>query len=307
MLHQHLDNGAVFRYVCCMITRCILVVFSAVLLLLSGPAGAENKHLPQARYTVAIIPFYSPEKIWLLYAPLIDYLKKTTKQPWELKLYPNHDSLIEDLCSGQIAVALLGPVPLGRANRKCGAEPLIVALGRDGKPTYRSVIVTSDATVTALGGVRGKKFGFFKGSTAAHIVPAKLLKDAGLGGEAVQPVFFESQDRIMTALLTGEISAAGVKETLYRKFEREPLRVLTISGPLPNFAFSALPSLSSRLRDAFAQALLQLKPHANTRDADMMKGWDDEIRNGFMLPAQDFLPSVLNVLGTYREIMHEDQ
>jgi len=83
--------------------------------------------------------------------------------------------------------------------------------------------------------------------------------------------------------------------------------VLTISGPLPNFAFSALPSLSSRLRDAFAQALLQLKPHANTRDADMMKGWDDEIRNGFMLPAQDFLPSVLNVLGTYREIMHEDQ
>jgi phosphonate transport system substrate-binding protein len=290
-----------------MVTRLILVVVSVVLLLFSGPADAENKQPPQARYTVAIIPFYSPEKIWLLYAPLIDYLKRTTKQPWELKLYPNHDSLIEDLCSGKIAVALLGPVPLGRANRKCGAEPLIVALGKDGKPTYHSVIVTSDATVTALGGVRGKKFGFFKGSTAAHIVPAKLLKDAGLGGEAVQAVFFESQDRIMTAMLTGEISAAGVKETLYRKFEREPLRVLTISSPLPNFAFSAPPSLSSRLRDAFVRALLQLKPHANTRDADMMKGWDDEIRNGFMLPAQDFLPSVLNVLGTYREIMHEDQ
>jgi len=101
--------------------------------------------------------------------------------------------------------------------------------------------------------------------------------------------------------------AAGVKETLYRKFEREPLRVLTISGPLPNFAFAALPSLSSRVRDPFVQALLRLKPHANTRDADMMKGWDDEIRNGFMHPAQDYLPSVLNVLGTYREIMHEDQ
>ena len=290
-----------------MIIHLILVFFSVVLLLHSGPAAAGNKQSLPSRYTLAIIPFYSPEKIWLLYAPLIDYLKKTTKQPWELKLYPNHDSLIEDLCGGQIAVALLGPVPLGRANRKCGAGPLIVALGKDGKPTYHSVIVTSDPAVVTLGGVRGKKFGFFKGSTAAHIVPAKLLKDAGLGGEAVQPVFFESQDRIMTALLTGEISAAGVKETLYRKFEREPLRVLTISGSLPNFAFSALPSLSSRLRDVFVQALLKLKPHANTRDADMMKGWDDEIRNGFMLPAQDFLPSVLNVLGTYREIMHEDQ
>jgi len=290
-----------------MMSRLILCFLSAFFLLLPGPAGAENKQSPPARYTVAVIPFYSPEKIWLLYAPLIDYLKRTTGQPWELKLYPNHDSLIEDLCGGQLGVALLGPVPLGRANRKCNAEPLIVALGKDGKPTYRSVVVTSDPAVTTLGSLRGKKVGFFKGSTAAHIVPAKLLKDAGLGGAAVQPVFFESQDRIMTVLLTGEISAAGVKETLYRKFEKEPIRVLTISGPLPNFAFSALPSLSSRLREPFVQALLRLKPHASTRDADMMKGWDDEIRNGFMLPAQDYLPSVLNVLGIYREIMHEDQ
>jgi phosphonate transport system substrate-binding protein len=307
MMHQYLDKGLFFRYVLYMIVRLLLGFMSVVFLLLPGPAGAEKRQPPPARHTVAIIPFYSPDKIWFLYSPLIEYLKKTTGQPWELKLYPNHDSLIEDLCGGQIAVALLGPVPLGRANRKCDAEPLIVALGKDGNPTYRSVIVTSDATVTTLGGVRGKKFGFFKGSTAAHIVPAKLLKDAGLGGEAVQPVFFESQDRIMTALLTGEISAAGVKETLYRKFAREPLRVLMISGPLPNFAFSALPSLSSRLREPFVQALLRLKPHANKRDADMMKGWDDEIRNGFMLPAPDYLPSVLNVLGTYREIMHEDQ
>jgi len=293
-----------------MMSRLILGFFSVIFLLLPGPAvaaGAENKQPLPSRYTMAVIPFYSPEKIWLLYAPLIDYLKRTTGQPWELKLYPNHDSLIEDLCGGQLGVALLGPVPLGRANRKCNAEPLIVALGKDGKPTYRSVVVTSDPAVTTLGSLRGKKVGFFKGSTAAHIVPAKLLKDAGLGGAAVQPVFFESQDRIMTVLLTGEISAAGVKETLYRKFEKEPIRVLTISGPLPNFAFSALPSLSSRLREPFVQALLRLKPHASTRDADMMKGWDDEIRNGFMLPAQDYLPSVLNVLGIYREIMHEDQ
>ncbi|NTW57610.1 MAG: PhnD/SsuA/transferrin family substrate-binding protein [Nitrospirae bacterium] len=275
------------------------------MLLLSRPAGAENKQSLPSPYTVAVIPFYGPEKIWLLYSPLIEYLKKTTGHPWELKLYPNHDALIEDLCGGQIGVALLGPAPLGRANRKCGAEPLIVALGKDGKPTYRSVIVTSDAAVTALGGVRGKKFGFFKGSTAAHIVPAKLLKDAGLGMEAVQPVFLESQDRIMTALLTREISAAGVKETLYRKFEKETLRVLTISGPLPNFAFSALPSLPSGVREEFVQALLRLKPHTNIRDADTMQDWDDEIKNGFVTPTDDYLLAVQNLLTTTREIMHE--
>ena len=304
MMHRRLDKGTFFLYVLFMMSRLVLGLWCAFMLL-PGPAVAEHKQSPPSPYTVAVIPFYSPEKIWLLYSPLIEYLKKTTGHPWELKLYPNHDSLIEDLCGGQIGVALLGPVPLGRANQKCDAEPLIVALGKDGKPTYRSVIVTSDAAVTALGGVRGKKFGFFKGSTAAHIVPAKLLRDAGLGMDAVEQVFLESQDRIMTALLTREISAAGVKETLYRKFEKEPLRVITISEPLPNFAFSALPSLPSRVRERFVQALLRLKPHANNQDAATMKDWDDEIKNGFMLPADDYLPAVLKLLTTTREIMHE--
>jgi len=81
--------------------------------------------------------------------------------------------------------------------------------------------------------------------------------------------------------------------------------VITISEPLPNFAFSALPSLPSRVRERFVQALLRLKPHANNQDAATMKDWDDEIKNGFMPPADDYLPAVLKLLTTTREIMHE--
>lgn len=271
-----------------------------------APPAPEKGGAPPG-YTISVIPFYSPEKIWVLYTPFIAYLRKTTGLPWELKPSHSHDALIEGLCSGEVSIALLGPVPLGRAIRKCGAETLLVALGKDGKPSYRSIVVTNDPGVSSLAGLAGKSFAFFKGSTAAHVVPAKMLRDAGVGLDALRPVFYESQDRIMTALLRREVAAAGVKESLYRKFRSEPLRVLKISDPLPNFAFCAAPNFNSRARNLFRAALSRLKPLTDERDAAAVKDWDDEIRSGFVLPSGEYLEAVQRVHRITGEILHEDR
>lgn len=280
---------------------CLFFLFSAG----SEVAAADLQAASATSYSIAVVPFYSPEKIWLLYTPFIDYLKTATGLPWELKLYHNHDTLVEDICNGRVSLSLLGPVPLGRVFAKCKAEPLLVALGKDGRPTYRSVIITGDRTVADLGRLRNKKFGLFKGSTAAHILPLKMLKDAGLGEGSVQEVFFESQDRIMAALLANEITAAGVKESLYLKFRNETLRELKSSEPLPNFAFCATPSLPAKTRKLFSSTLLRLQPRSNPKDAENMQGWDDEIRNGFVPPDKDFIPSVLRLRQIYKEVQHE--
>jgi phosphonate transport system substrate-binding protein len=255
-----------------------------------------------ATYTFAVIPFYTPEKIWTLYSPFIDYLNKNTGVSWELQLYHSHDDLIADLCSGKISAALLGPAPLGRANNKCGATPLLAALGKDGKPSYHSVIMTNSPTVSSLKNLKGKKFGFFKGSTAAHILPAKMLKDAGLGMADIQPVFFESQDRIISALLSGEIAAAGVKETLARKFSGEGLKIIAVSPPLPNFSLCATPTLAAAVKQSLTSSLIRLKPLTNSKDAETVKSWDDEIKHGFTLPDKEFLPSVMKIFGIFSEI-----
>jgi len=257
--------------------------------------------------TLAVIPFYSPERMWLLYTPLIDYLRLETGEPWELKLYPNHDSMIAGVCAGEVDVTLLGPVPLGRVNRTCGALPFLVPLDKGGKPQFHAVLLSGDPAVTTVAGLRGKKIGFFKGSTGAHIIPLKMLGDAGLGPGAFEPVFFEGQDRIMTALLAHEIAGAGVKEVLYRRFEKDPIRLLQTSEPLPNFAFVALPSQPAALRARFVAALLKLNPRERPADAAIVKGWDDEIKNGFMAPAPDFLPTVLKVFDIYEALMHESR
>lgn len=271
-------------------------------------AGAAEAAAPlRGPRTLAVIPFYSPERMWQLYTPFIEYLGRETGESWELKLYPNHDALVAAVCRGEVDVTLLGPAPLGRVNRTCGAAPFLVPLGKDGKPIYHSMLLTADPSVTSVAGLRGKKVGLLKGSTAAHVLPLKMLHDAGLGPGSFEPVFLESQDRLMTALLGRQVSGAGVKEVLYRRFANESVRLLQTSEPLPNFAFAALPSQPPARRERFVAALLRLKPRENAADAATVAGWDDEIRNGFMLPAPDFLPSVLRVDEISRSVLHELQ
>lgn len=270
-------------------------------------AGAAEEGLspdPRAR-TLAVIPFYSPERMWQLYSPLIEYLRRETGEPWELKLYANHKAMVESVCRNEVDVTLLGPVPLARVNKECGVLPFLVPNGGDGKPTYRSMLLTGDSAVRTVAGLRGKRVGFFRGSTAAHVLPVKMLRDVGLGPGSYKPVFFESQDRIMTALLSHEIAGAGVKESLYRRFEQEPVRLLKASEELPNFAFCALPTQAPARRQRFVAALLKLRPQQSADDAQTVKGWDDEIRNGFAPPAPDFLPAVIRTLAIFEAVMHE--
>lgn len=282
-----------------------------VLLLLPRAGIAETAAPPpvekDSEYTVTVIPFYSPEKIWTLYAPFVDFLRESTGKPWELKLYATHDKLIEGLCSGKVSLALLGPVPLGRVMEKCGAEPVAVALGKDGKPFYRSVVVTGDSAINSLDELRGKRVGFFKGSTAAHILPRKLLSQAGLGRADIEPIFYESQDHIVNALLAHKVAAAGLKEGLFKKFQGENLRLLKASEPLPNFAFAAAPGLSDATRNIFAGALLRLHSAAGGADAKLTATWDEEVRNGFIPPSASFRASIKELVTITNEIMLEDR
>jgi len=284
--------------------RLFAVVLAAVLGALPCRAASPGPPVGPAR-TLAVVPFYTPEKMWQLYAPLVDYLRRETGESWEMKLFANHEALVKGVCAGEVDVALLGPVPLGRVNRSCGALPFLVPLGKDGQPLYHAMLLTGDPGIGAIAQLRGRKFGLMKGSTAAHAMPLHMLQQAGLGPGAVEPVFFESQDRIVTALLAREIAGGGVKEALYRRFAKEPLRLLGTSEPLPNFAFTAPASQPAAARERFVAALLKLRPLANEADAQIVRTWDDEVRNGFALPGPDFLPAVLRIDDIGRAVMHE--
>jgi ABC-type phosphate/phosphonate transport system substrate-binding protein len=166
--------------------------------------------------------------------------------------------------------------------------------------------LTNDPAVKNLRGLKKEKVGFMKGSTAAHILPVRMLRDAGIGISEVQPVFLESQDRIISGLLSGELKAAGVKEGLAIKFTGQGLNILATSQALPNFALCALPTLPASVRQRLVSAIMRLKPLESRKDANTVKSWDDEIKHGFVQPDVRYLPSVMKVLEIFREVQHEN-
>lgn len=271
------------------------------------PAAAAGPKPAGPVKTLAVTPYYAPEKMWQLFSPVVEYLRRETGEPWELKLYPTHREMLAAVCAGDVDVTLLGPVPLGEVNETCGAAPFLVPLGKNGSPVYHSMLVTSDPSVHSAAELRGKKIGFLRGSTAARVLPLQMLRDAGLAPGSYEAVFLPSQDKLMTALLDGAIAAAGFKEALYRRFEKEHLRLLRTSDPVPNFAFGALPSQPPAFREKFVAALLKLRPRERAADAAAVKAWDDEVKNGFMLPAADFLPSVKRLHQLSRTLAHEER
>jgi len=298
-----IDKGLIRSYIQHMRTLICLLLVSASFVSVSASAEqpAQQK-TASSEYAITVIPYYSPEKLWTKFTPLLEYLKKTTGKPWELKLYPNHDATIEAICSGEVSFALLGPVPLARSIQKCSAEPAAVAVGPDGTLFYHSVIVSTDPSMT-LARLKGKRIGMFKGSTAAHIVPFKMMLNAGLSRTEINPVFFEGQDSIMNGLLNGEVEAAGMKDVLFRRFSDSRLKVLKTSEPLPNFAFASAPGLNSRTKDLFLKALFRLRPKTSEADRKLMQEWDDEIKNGFVAPSRDYRSSVMDLYAAYQEVM----
>lgn len=285
----------------------LLALVSSPGLLAAAPSATTAPAGVGSEYTITVIPFYGPEKIWALYTPFVNFLRESTGKPWTLKLYPTHEALTTGLCRGEVSLALLGPVPLAKVMARCQAEPLVVALGKDGTPTYRSFIVSTDPQVTTLEGLKGRRFGFFKGSTAAHILPRQLLRQAGLNQTDLVPVFFEGQDHIVNALLRRQVAAAGLKEALFRKFQDEGFRVLATSDPVPNFTFAAGPNVNVASRELFSETLLRLAPASNLADRTRMATWDDEIKNGFIPPTATFRGAVKDLLAITEEIMREDR
>jgi phosphonate transport system substrate-binding protein len=254
----------------------------AIPILLATASGAAE------RQSLAIVPYYAPEKMWQLFSPLADYLTRKTGTTWELKLYPDQESLVRGIGKGEVAVAFLGPVPFGRVSRKTPLRPLLVARAADGSPWYRSVLVTADPAVRTLKDIRGRSFGFFDGSTAAHVVPRRMLEDAGVPVGTYRPVFLKGQDRIVDALLKREIAGAGIKLSLYDKFRGMGLVALLRSERLPNFCFGATSALPAAAEKKFISALLSLKTDPGGADHEILQKLDEEIRHGFVPPPDGY-------------------
>lgn len=275
-----------------MVKKIFIIIVFLVLIFSAVPYGyaADNT------VYIGIIPYYAPDKIWHFYKPFTDYLTKTTDISWELKLYHNYDAIIDGLCSGEVSIAYLGPNSLGLAYEKCKAKPLLVVLGEDGQPFYKSVIFTNNHKINSLKELEGKIFAFGdKESTSSNIVPRKMLEDAGVTMDKIKPIFLKNHEKIINAVAKNEATAGATKDSILKKFQEMKFKILKVSESIPQYSFCALPNINPEIERKFMNALLKLKPLSNKADRDKVKEWDSELRYGFTLPPEYYFQNVLKL------------
>jgi phosphonate transport system substrate-binding protein len=255
------------------------LLLAAIVLGASGAAAAPPQDAP---LRLGVVTFYNPRLMFLKYQPLVDYLTQRTGSRWELAISSSYGETVERLCSGEVALAYLGPLTYVRARELCGATP-IVKLVTKGRPTFRSfIVVRDDSPIRTLADLRGKSFGFGSPlSTSSHIVPRATLAMAGIRpGVDVRCRYYNHHDSAARAVLLGEVDAAGVRDLVAEGFAGRGLRVIDRSQPLPNFPFVVGPRVPESVVRDVVRTLVQV-PIQEPAARATIATWDEELAGGF--------------------------
>ena len=84
-----------------------------------------------------VIPRDNPRIMYERYQPLLDYLSEKTFHKYELALKKNYAETVNAIGSGEINIAILGPLTYLEAHAKYGAICILKPKGADGHATYK--------------------------------------------------------------------------------------------------------------------------------------------------------------------------
>ncbi len=219
------------------------------------------------------------------YLPFLAYLEKATGYRFALHLTSSGGELFRELGEGVVDLAAVGAVSYIKAHDEFGAVPLVRGLNRDGKATYRSLIITaSDSRLASIADLRGKRLALGSvDSTQGHIIPRISLLEQGLQLEDLARYQFTGSHRnCAKALLSGRFEACAIQDTMgHALAAARQVRVLFVSKEYPSSGIAASPKLRPEVLGRLRQALLDFDPKGRERDS--LYNWDNtEMPNGFI-------------------------
>jgi phosphonate transport system substrate-binding protein len=244
--------------------------------------------LPAESFSRQVVPFglcpkYNPRIMYQLYQPFVDFLSENTPYRFEIKLFRSYQETIGRFGTGELQIASCGPVPYVISRERHGVKPLLRALNRDGKPFYRGIIIARRVgPIRTLADLKGRSFAFGQAlSTAGHIVPQYHMMKAGVQTKDLKRfVYLRHHDSVVYAVLKGEVDAGAVKDIIAHRYQKEGLRFIFETDPIPTGLIAARPDAPGDLVNSVRTALLRLDPK-NPADQNRIASWDEEFKYGF--------------------------
>lgn len=230
-----------------------------------------------------VIPRDNPRILYEKYQPLLDYLAGQTPYTYELVLKKNYEDTVNALGSGDMDVALLGPLTYLEARAKYGAISILKPKGANGDARYRSVIITKKgAALRQLSSLKGKSVAFSASkSTSGNLIPRYLLANSGLHlSDLGRYTNFDYHDSVVKAVLKGQQDAGAVRDSVARKYSKLGIEIIAESDPIPTGPLVAGPGTPYAVIENIKRALLALNPGDPDHKKILLR-LDEDLKSGF--------------------------
>lgn len=172
-------------------------------------------------YVFAIHPLHNPEKLFKVYAPLIDYLNsKTSGAIFKLEASRNYAEFEKKLYSRSFEFALPNPYQT-LISIKHGYN-VIAKMGDDHKFTG-IIIVRNDSGIKDINDLKGKKVSYPSDTAlAACIMPQYFFYEHGLDvNKDIENIYVGSQESSIMNVYLGDVSAGVTWPLPWETFQKE--------------------------------------------------------------------------------------
>ncbi|NGZ04740.1 MAG: phosphate/phosphite/phosphonate ABC transporter substrate-binding protein [Magnetococcales bacterium] len=225
--------------------------------------------------------------------------------------------MAELLKSGQVDLYIDSPLPSLAVNHLSGAQMLLRRWKHDIAEYAAVFFVKSDSPIRSLADLSGQVIGFKDPfSSSGYLLPRIALTEAGLTSVPVanqkRPLvesgqvgylFTQGNENTIVWVLYGKVDAGAIGQdefVIKAKSERDRLRVIHTTTPIPRHVVSFRADMSEELKSRLLELLTSMD--RNELDRRILEKFEnttrfDAIPVGLERQLEQMRPTVLNILG----------
>ncbi len=244
--------------------------FSRRALLGAGLVLSAGLHLPASAqsqvFRITAIPDESPTELARKAEPLVKYLEKTLGMKVEFTPVSDYAAAVEALVNKQVDLAWFGGFTAVQASVRSGGKVLpLVQREEDSK--FRSVFITTDASIKGLADLKGKTLSFgSQSSTSGHLMPRSFLLKASVNPDSdlKRVAYSGAHDATIAAVASGKVDAGALNISVWEKFvadkkvDTDKVKVFFTTPPYFDYNWTVHADMPAAQRDKLQKAFLAL-------------------------------------------------
>jgi phosphonate transport system substrate-binding protein len=222
----------------------------------------------QQVFRITAIPDESPTELARKAAPLAKYLERKLGTRVEFTPVTDYAAAVEALVNKQVDLAWFGGFTFVQASQRSGGK-VVPLVQREEDEKFRSVFITTDASIKALADLKGRNLSFgSQSSTSGHLMPRSFLLAAGIDPDKdlKRVAYSGAHDATVAAVASGKVDAGALNISVWEKLVADgkvdpaKVRVFYTTPTYFDYNWTVHADMPAAQRQKLAQAFTELSP-----------------------------------------------